>query len=225
MTTRRAPGESNAPVARTEDPPAVPRGLLARDDDTDPVPAAILRSAGELLSRNSPSEVTLREIAAHAGVNYGLIHRHFGTKEALILRLFDAFAKYGASLMQDAESIYEAIAKAFEAESGAFAEILAWMILDRVEPDRLWGDLTVMHDAADRTASAWDEHTPLPPTRPVFDPRVVSTLAVLVISVWEFYAPYVATMGDYPDRDAADVKREVLELLQLMIAAATPHAG
>ena len=221
MAERRAPGESSARVAPADEPSAVPKGLLARDDDT--VSAAILRSAGELLARNSPSEVTLRAIAAHAGVNYGLIHRHFGTKEALILRLFDAFGRYGGSLMQDAASIYEAIANAFDAESGAFADILAWMILDRVEPDRLWGDLTVMHDAADRTARAWDEHTPLPSTRPAFDPRVVSTLAVLVISVWEFYSPYIATMGDYADRDPADVKCEVLELLQLMIGAASPH--
>lgn len=55
-----------------------------------------------------------------------------------------------------------------------------------------------------------------------FDPRLIATFASLVISVWEFYAPYIAVMGAYADRDPGQVKAEVLDLLQLLVAAAAP---
>jgi AcrR family transcriptional regulator len=45
---------------------------------------ALLRSAVELFARRGPASVSLRDIAVHAGVNQGLIHRHFGTKQALL---------------------------------------------------------------------------------------------------------------------------------------------
>jgi AcrR family transcriptional regulator len=220
MATRRT---KPSPDPSTSPEPALPPALLERTATTPDDPsAAILRSAGELLARKSPSEVSLREIAAHAGVNYGLIHRHFGTKDELVLRLFQAFSDYGGSLMRDTDSVYTSLRQAFTAESGAFAEIFAWVILDRVDPSRVWGDRSVMHEVTGQIREAWEHATPPPPTDRAFDPRVVATLSALVISVWEFYAPYVAAMGDYEERDPADVKTEVLELLQLLVAVTRP---
>ena len=209
--------------AREQRASALPPGVLARyDSENDSASLAILRSTGELLARKSPSEVTLREIAKHAGVNYGLIHRHFGTKDELVVRLFREFSDYGGSLMRDTDSIYTALRQAFNAESGAFAEIFAWVILDRVEPERVWADRSLMGELAERIETTWEEGTPPPLTRERFDPRLIATFASLVISVWEFYAPYIAVMGDYADRDPSEVKAEVLDLLQLLVAAAAP---
>jgi AcrR family transcriptional regulator len=42
--------------------------------------AAVIR----LLARRSLGEISVRDIAAEAGVNHGLVHRHFGSKEALV---------------------------------------------------------------------------------------------------------------------------------------------
>ena len=221
------PDPRPATVRRRKRASALPPGVLARYDsddgsDGDDASVAILRSTGELLARKSPSEVTLREIAKHAGVNYGLIHRHFGTKDELVLQLFRAFSDYGGSLMRDTGSIYTALQQAFNAESGAFAEIFAWVILDRVEPERVWADRSLMGELAEQIETTWQQGTPPPLTRQRFDPRVLATFASLVISVWEFYAPYVAVMGDYADRDPGEVKAEVLDLLQLLVAATAP---
>ncbi len=46
---------------------------------------ALIEAAAELFSKRGVKNVSLREISAHAGVNLGLIHRHFGSKEALRL--------------------------------------------------------------------------------------------------------------------------------------------
>lgn len=48
------------------------------------VTEAILAAAAELLAEREPSQVSLRAIASKAGVNYGLVHRHIGTKSDLV---------------------------------------------------------------------------------------------------------------------------------------------
>jgi AcrR family transcriptional regulator len=50
----------------------------------DEVVAAIQAAAIELLAEHGPRELTVRAIAARAGVNHALVHRHFGTKDDLI---------------------------------------------------------------------------------------------------------------------------------------------
>ncbi len=58
-------------TAATREPPTA-----ARD--------ALLRSAIELFAEQGPASVSVRDIARHAGVNQGLIYRHFGSKDALL---------------------------------------------------------------------------------------------------------------------------------------------
>jgi AcrR family transcriptional regulator len=45
---------------------------------------ALLTSAIELFAKRGPASVSIRDVARHAGVNHGLVHRHFGSKEDLI---------------------------------------------------------------------------------------------------------------------------------------------
>jgi AcrR family transcriptional regulator len=69
-------------------PPLEPRPLTGR---VPPEPLtvrasrdAILAAAVELFTEHSPASVSVRDIARHAGVNHGLIHRHFGSKDDLL---------------------------------------------------------------------------------------------------------------------------------------------
>jgi AcrR family transcriptional regulator len=45
---------------------------------------AIVRSATRLFAERGPASVSLREVAADAGVNYGLIHQYVGSKDQLL---------------------------------------------------------------------------------------------------------------------------------------------
>lgn len=51
---------------------------------------ALIAAAVDLFTTRSPASVTTRELADHAGVNQGLIYRHFGSKEAIITAALDA---------------------------------------------------------------------------------------------------------------------------------------
>ena len=46
--------------------------------------AALLAAARSLYAARGPGAVSAREVAREAGVNYGLVHRHFGTKQDLV---------------------------------------------------------------------------------------------------------------------------------------------
>ncbi|MDG2111243.1 MAG: TetR family transcriptional regulator [Actinomycetota bacterium] len=60
---------------------------------------ALVLAAQEMLAAETPSGLSGRRIAEAAGVNYGQIHRHFGTKQAL---LADALARLGDDFVTDA---------------------------------------------------------------------------------------------------------------------------
>jgi AcrR family transcriptional regulator len=76
---RPAPRRRSATRARVE--PAAPDAPPAGSDEPrDRLIAATLR----LLVSRPVAGVSVRDIAAEAGVNHGLVHRHFGSKDGLI---------------------------------------------------------------------------------------------------------------------------------------------
>ena len=68
------------------------RKLKGRPFGRDEVKAAILDAAERLFAERSASAVTVREIAAAAGVKHTLLHRHFGSKENVIYEVYDRSA-------------------------------------------------------------------------------------------------------------------------------------
>ena len=109
-------------------------------EDAEKPSGAILRAAAELMAEHSPSSVSLREVAARAGVNYGLIHRHFGTKDKLLVALFQEFVLYGGEFITASDTIHEAIEGTFTADSGGWARIFSWVALDGVPPEQTFED-------------------------------------------------------------------------------------
>jgi len=68
--------------------------------------AAVLDAADELFASRRPSLVSIREVAAKAGVNHALVHRHFDTKENLVR---EAIARADTRLAQAWEHLTDAI--------------------------------------------------------------------------------------------------------------------
>jgi TetR/AcrR family transcriptional regulator, repressor for neighboring sulfatase len=51
---------------------------------TDATKDALIDALIRLLGKRSIGAVSVRDVAAEAGVNHGLVHRHFGSKQALV---------------------------------------------------------------------------------------------------------------------------------------------
>ena len=64
------------------------------------VVAAVLAAASELFAEKGPAATSIREVAARAGVNHGLLHRHFGSKRQLLAATLQYLADSGAKLRE-----------------------------------------------------------------------------------------------------------------------------
>jgi AcrR family transcriptional regulator len=67
----------------------------------DEVVAAVLRSAADLFAEQGLAATSIRDIAARAKVNHGLIHRHFGSKDGLVAAVLDHLGQHLAGLLAE----------------------------------------------------------------------------------------------------------------------------
>jgi len=100
--------------------------------------AAVQQAAVELLAEHGPREVTVRTVAARAGVNHALIHRHFGTKDALIRAVVSEQSReLGARAAELRDAKPETMLRLLQ-EQPAYWRVLARITLD--EPEVLAGE-------------------------------------------------------------------------------------
>jgi AcrR family transcriptional regulator len=86
VTTVRAsigPRRAKAPLGRAE------------------VVAAVLETAADLFAERGPAATSVRDIAARSNVNHGLVHRHFGSKDALVGAVLDHLGQHLAELLAE----------------------------------------------------------------------------------------------------------------------------
>jgi AcrR family transcriptional regulator len=149
MSTQRAPDRKNAaprsagagtgrkPTAKaTSETPRIaeqtPSDGPAKPYGSEEVIEAIIEATVSLWTDAGPAGLSLRKIAARAGVNYGLVYRHFGTKDALIRAAIDRHSQLGRSYIEDAPDLTTAVETFLGETTGSFARLLAWANLQGV---------------------------------------------------------------------------------------------
>lgn len=183
----------------------------------------ILLAAADLFAQKGPAKVSLREIAAKAGVSYGLIHRFYRTKENLLVAVMELLVSYGGERLSGEEDAYAAIDNSFGAniDSGQFARMLMWSIFEGTSPDRLLGGAR-SGGYLSQIETLWANPV-APKVRSEFDSSVLASVIGLVASVWDLYEPYLTELADNPGRSREDIRQEVTELLKLLVYAARPN--
>src|SRR5262245_13755529 len=81
-----APTGTSAAEADTGGAPTTPRPT--RPTGRTEVVVALLEAAERLFAQRAPGSVSLRQIAAEAGVNFGLVYQHIGTRDQLLRAVF-----------------------------------------------------------------------------------------------------------------------------------------
>ena len=109
-------------------PPAdagAPRGEEA-------VRAALIEAASDLFAERGPARVSVREVAASAGVNHGLVHHYFGSKDALLRAVLDDLAAHVA----DEVATWDGTDGLFATgqSTARHARITAYLLLDANNP-------------------------------------------------------------------------------------------
>ena len=154
----------------------------------DEVVEALLDAANRLFSSAAPADVSLRGIARAAGVNHGLVHRHFGTRDALVDRLLERIAARWTleveSLDDFAAAIDSILGDPAEAEASAstWIRLLAWSLLTDA-PGRS-GEVQRRYATLDLLPGKLNDREP--------DDAALTTAASLALVFgWRFFHPYI----------------------------------
>ncbi len=167
-----------APAARSKAKATPPRGR-------DEVVEAIISATLSLWVARGPESVSLRAIAARAGVNYGLVHRHFGTKDAVIKAALNRAVERSLELLEPVDDIYAAIDVMLSAETGGFARLLAWAILQG-EPEDLFLD---EYPVLDRLRELVAKESGL--SKDARETRVLVGSIMVSMFGWRLFEPYL----------------------------------
>jgi AcrR family transcriptional regulator len=120
-----------------------PSGAVAsaRPHGPDAVRTALVDAAARLFAERGPDRVSVKQIAAAAGVNHGLVHHYFGSKDALLSAVLASLSEQVA-----AELASGAPADVIAANGGATERhnrIAAFLILQGRDPAALKGSFPV----------------------------------------------------------------------------------
>ncbi len=150
----------------------------------DDVREALLRAATDLFAERGVGRVSVREVAATAGVNVGLVHRYVGTKDELV----GATVRWAAANASGATGEASAL--------GAYERILAHLSLEGYDLAGLDLDFPLTRQLVDAMVAAG------------VDDREARLRAVcsLTLSAWPLLRPVVslATQLDADDQQAVD---------------------
>ncbi len=182
---------------------APPRGREA-------IRSAVLNAAAGLFASQGPEATSTREIAEAAGVNRGLLHRHFGSKEQLVAAVIaDGAERFARELdavgASDLSSLVDA---SFVAGDSAreTVQVLVRAILDGVDIDTeiirtglVERAATQMHQVAGAESDT--------------DPRLAAALLVASLLGWQLFAPALLDALDIStDRERA--QREMTHIAE-----------
>ena len=184
--------------------PARPTG---RDEITD----AVLDAAERLFAAAGPTDVSLRAIAQEAGVTYGLVYRHFGTKDALLERLLARYAERWKAHVGNhpdyVAALEDLLGTSFD--TGPYLRLLGWTLLT----------------GTDRSADSYRRHATLdelPPLAPAAKTdegmaRLQTAGALALAFGWRFFNPFIRAALHLDHEDPAALQAAMREqLLQLI---------
>ncbi|MFI5401196.1 MAG: TetR/AcrR family transcriptional regulator [SAR324 cluster bacterium] len=166
------------------------RSRAARPRGSEAVREALIAAAAKLFAQYGPAAVSVREIAAAAQVNHGLVHRHFGSKDALLQAVFDRLARdLAGELRLRPNPLNRPGRQMFRATrtQGTLWRILAYSLLEQRRPRQLQREYPVMTALvrAVRMAQVTGRFDPK------FDARALVAVATGATLGWLMFEPFL----------------------------------
>lgn len=195
---------SSMATEESEESASRPRGR-------DAVVQAITEAAAELFAERGPAATSSREIAERAGVNYGLIHRHFGNREELVRRVMTSMAEDFREALADAIGSGRSPLAAVN-EHPAYPRALARAALDGL-------DLTTLQNENPTIGALL---AALSDTRSPAELQVEDRVAVAMISAtvlgWAVFAPFLRAAVQLDDLDDARLGAHIEEAFTRLLS-------
>ena len=186
---------------------------VKRPTGRDEVVQALLDAADRLFATTGPGDVSLRGIAREAGVNHGLVHRHFGTRDDLVDRLIERSAVRWTEEVEAegdfAAAIDSILGADDEAEAGAgwWLRVLAWSLLT---------DEGSRTGAVQRRYATLDRLPSLLGGEPE-DAATATAVALALVFGWRFFHPYLRATLHLEDVDFARLQDAVRDAVGRLV--------
>lgn len=179
------------------------------------VTQALIEAAAELFSKYGVEGVSVRDVAARADVNHGLIHRHFGSKENLRLKTQEYLAARVREAIGFPTSYQEALDKGFHAlrTQDAFWRVLARTFLDGEFHGDVQSDFPFIRNLVDLARLSQDNKE----IRDDIDPRYLVAGAVAFGLGMLVFEGFVLPASGLHDEEAEDVQKKVNEFFFSLI--------
>jgi TetR/AcrR family transcriptional regulator, repressor for neighboring sulfatase len=192
--TRRSRSNHDSPRGRTE------------------IIEAILQATEELLPKHNPTEISLRQIAEAANVNYSLIHRYFGTKESVIMAAHERMLSKVGEQFSTVDRIDGNIGVLFKisGENDSRRTLLARAMLDGADPHLIRHHFPIMHQLIEllRKKKSKTEN----PSE--YDPETLAAFFAGSALGWFFFEPFLLASTGLDQKDKDKVNREITEMLE-----------
>ena len=178
----------------------------------DEVKKAILDATQKLLLKKSPNQITVREIAEAAGIKHPLIHRHFGTKEDVIVAVHERSIAKAAQKVAGIENLEGNLGAFFEAvKKNKFRHIaISRAMLDGVLPDIILDGFPVMKRLLELVKKRCGETG----SDTGFTPEMIAAILAATTLGWFFYEPFLIAATEQEDKKQSELHKMVVEALE-----------
>lgn len=158
------------------------------------VRAAILAAAAELFADRGPAATSIRDIAARAKVNHGLVFRHFGAKDRLVGAVLDHLGGELTALLEAG-----APAERVEPVADRQMRVMARALLDGYPVGQLQSRFPTIARLLDRQRSHHDDRTA----------RLAVANAVALQLGWWLFEPFLRSAAGLEELSGDELRAAV----------------
>jgi len=175
----------------------------------DEVRSALVASATRLFNAESPGKVAIKTIAAEAGVNHGLVHRHIGSKLDLAKLVLEAAAALVLADVGDSDDPVDQVLRIVDGAMSqpVFSRVLAWAMLEGIDAAQLQSSSGLLREA----------RTILDKAGVVDAAQATADIAVATLG-WTMYEDYLL-VGPLDGRDRAAARQAQLLAIERNLRA------
>lgn len=191
--TRRHKSNHNVPQGRAE------------------ISEAILQATEKLLPKHNPADISLRQIAEAAKVNYSLIHRYFGTKESVIMAAHERLLSKVGEQFSAIDRIDGNIEALFEISGKNVSRriLLARAMIDGADPNLIRHHFPIMNQLIEMLRKK-----KLEAKKPSeYDAETLAAFFCASSMGWFLFEPFLLASTGLDKRDRDKVHGEITEIL------------
>lgn len=184
-------------------------GLDVQPIGRDAVVAAVLTSAAELYAKQGPAATSIREVAAHCGVNHGLVFRHFGTKEQLVAATLEHLGQHIADLATE-----HGPGDQLQAALDRHSIVMARALLEGFPVDRLQSSFPAVALILERIRPSFDTER---------GARLAAANAVALQLGWRLFGPFLRASAGLGDLAESDQRAQLRAATRRLVTPVPQH--